>query len=94
MYGETERTGKIRCKEHRDVLFDLRNQSNLREHCQKFHGGNWVQFGFEIKKTFPGSALSRQLKEAILIDDYVRPRMNDKRLKSLQINESYLKILF
>ena len=38
-----------------------------------------VQFGYEVKKTFPGNALSRQLKEALLIDDHVGPRMNDKR---------------
>ena len=28
---------------------------------------------------FPGNAVSRQLKEAILIDNDVEPRMNDKR---------------
>ena len=35
-----------------------------------------VQFGYEVKKTFQ---LSRQLKEALLIDDHVGPRMNDRR---------------
>ena len=77
MYGETERTGKIRCKEHREALFDIRKQSNLREDCEEYHGGEMVQFGYEVKKTFP--ALLRQLKEALLIDDHVGPRMNDKR---------------
>ena len=79
MYGETGRTGKIRCKEHREALFDIRKQSNLREHCEEYHGGEMVQFGYEVKKTYPGSALSRQLKEALFIDDHVGPRMNDRR---------------
>ena len=79
MYGETGRTGKIRCKEHREALFDIRKQSNLREHCEEYHGGEMVQFGYEVKKTYPGNALSRQLKEALLIDDHVGPRMNDRR---------------
>ena len=41
MYGETGRTGKMRCSEHRDALVDPRKSSNLREHCQNFHDGRF-----------------------------------------------------
>ena len=51
----------------------------MREHCEEYHGGEMVQFGYEVKKTYPRNALSRQLKEALLIDDHVGPRMNDRR---------------
>ena len=79
MYGETGRTGKIRCKEHRDALLDVRKSSNLRDHCDSHHNGEVVRFGYEVKKTFPLHPLKRQLKEAILIDDHIGPSMNDKR---------------
>ena len=79
MYGETGRTGKIRCKEHRNALYDLKKSSNLREHCQRVHGGEFIDFSYSVVKTFPGDPLSRQLKEAMLIDDHSGPSMNDKR---------------
>ena len=79
MYGETGRTGKMRCSEHRDALVDPRKSSNLREHCQNFHDGRFVKFGFAVVKAFPRDPLSRQLKEALLIDAHQGPSMNDKR---------------
>ena len=79
MYGETGRTGKIRCSEHRNALLDPRKSSNLREHCEKFHQGQLVKFGYSVVKSFPGDPLSRQLKEATLIDSHKGPSMNDKR---------------
>ena len=78
MYGETGRTGKLRCSEHMKDLVDPKKSSNLREHCQQFHQGVFVQFGCAVVKTFPGDPLSRQLKEAILIDSHAGPSMNDK----------------
>ena len=79
MYGETGRTGKIRCKEHRDALLDVRKSSNLRDHCVSHHNGEIVRFAYEVKNTFPLNPLKRQLKEAILIDDHIGPSMNDRR---------------
>ena len=63
-----------KCKD----LVDPKKSSNLREHCQQFHQGVIVQFGCAVVKTFPGDPLSRQLKEAILIDSHAGPSMNDK----------------
>ena len=79
MYGETGSTGKKRCFEHRDALVDPRKSYNLKEHCQKFHDGRFVKFGYLLVKTFPGDPLSRQLKKALLIDSHQGPSMNDKR---------------
>ena len=79
MYGETGRTGKIRCKEHREALYNLKKSSNLREHCVDVHGGQFIDFSYSVVKTFPGDPLSRQLQEAILIDSHSGPSMNDKR---------------
>ena len=78
MYGETGRTGKMQCSEHMTDLVDLRKSFNLREHCQQLHQGVFVKFGCSVVKTFPGDPLSRQLKEAILIDSHAGPSMNDK----------------
>ena len=53
MYGETGRTGKMRCAEHMTDLVDLRKSFNLREHCQQLHQGVFVKFGCSVVKTFP-----------------------------------------
>ena len=79
MFGETGRTAKIRCGEHRDALLDTKKSSNLREHCEQYHNGTLVDFGYEVVKTFPLNPLSRQLKEACLIDQHNGVKMNDKR---------------
>ena len=79
MYGETGRTGKKRCYEHRNALFDVRKSSNLREHCDLVHQGRIVDFGYSVVRMFPGDPLSRQIEEAILIDSHGGPSMNDQR---------------
>ena len=79
MFGETGRTGRIRCSEHLRDLVDPKKSSNLREHCQNVHQGVFVKFGCAVVKTFPCDPLSRQLKEAVLIDSHSGPSMNDKR---------------
>ena len=71
--------GRLGVAERRDALVDPRKSYNLKEHCQKFHDGRFVKFGFLLVKTFPGDPLSRQLKEALLIDAHQGPSMNDKR---------------
>ena len=79
MYGETGRTGKKRCYEHRNALFDVRKSSNLREHCDLVHQGRIVDFGYSVVRMFSGDPLSRQIEEAILIDNHGGPSMNNQR---------------
>ena len=64
MYGETGRTGKKRCLEHRNGLFDMRRSSNLRDHCDLVHESKIIDFGYSVVKMFPCDPLSRQLEEA------------------------------
>ena len=78
MFGETGKTAKIRCRQHMDDFVSGRS-SNLREHVHNVHHGkDDVTFGFSVVKKYPGDALSRQLKEAVLIVNNTGMTMNDK----------------
>ena len=78
MDGETGRTARLRCKEHMKALQSDKESSNLREHCDQMHGGVRVQFGCGVVSRFPGDPLSRQLEEAIRIDQQKGISLNDK----------------
>ena len=66
MFGETGRTGRIRCGEHWKALVDKKN-SNLWEHCLSVHGGEEVAFRFDVVSSHTGDPLGRQLTEAMNI---------------------------
>ena len=81
MHGETGRTAADRCGEHIERIKG-KAQSNLREHCFAEHGGEIVKFGCAVVSTFCGDPLSRQIEEAMRIDEEARSGavvMNDKR---------------
>ena len=78
MFGETGKTAKIRCRQHMDDFVSGRS-SNLREHVHNVHDGrDDVTFGCSVVKKYPGDALSRQLKEAVLIVNNTSLTMNNK----------------
>ena len=78
MYGETGKTAKIRCRQHMDAFASERS-SNLREHVYNVHQGrNDITFGCSVVKKYPGDALSRQLREAVLIVNNTGMSLNDK----------------
>ena len=63
MHGETGRCARVRCNEHFDALMKKKN-SNLWDHCVSAHGGNIVDFRFDVSGSFRQDPLSRQLDEA------------------------------
>ena len=79
MFGETGRTARIRCKEHFDALLNPSTSSNLREHQASKHPGMPFDFACEVVKKYPGDPLSRQLKEAVMIENHKGISMNDKQ---------------
>ena len=80
MFGETGRTAKVRCSEHRSQLQKRKPSSNLWEHVCVQHGGNAeeAQFGYEVINKYPGDPLTRQLQEAFKITNHVGISLNDK----------------
>ena len=80
MYGETGRTAKVRCSEHRSMLEKKKHSSNLWEHVRDKHENDSeeVQFGYEVISRHPGDALTRQLEEAFKISSHVGISLNDK----------------
>ena len=80
MYGETGKTARIRCGQHKAALESDRS-SNLREHIFIHHPGEEddVEFGYRVVRKYPGDPLSRQLKEAALIVNHPGISMNDKK---------------
>ena len=80
MFGETGRTAKVRCSEHRSQLMKRKPSSNLWEHVCVQHSGNAeeAQFGYEVINKYPGDPLTRQLQEAFKITNHVGISLNDK----------------
>ena len=80
MFGETGRTAKVRCSEHRSQLMKRKPSSNLWEHVCVQHGGNAeeAQFRYEVINKYPGDPLTRQLQEAFKITNHVGTSLNDK----------------
>ena len=75
MHGETGRTARMRCGEHRDNLAGKRG--GLWEHCLLFHSGEKVNFGYKVVGAFK-DPLQRQLNEAIRIERETGNLMNSK----------------
>ena len=75
MHGETGRTARIRCGEHRDALVGKRGA--LWEHCVEFHDRKEVQFGYKVVGSFR-DPLQRQLDEARRIEEECGILMNSK----------------
>ena len=80
MFGETGRTAKVRCSEHRRDYRKKKPSSNLWEHVTDLHQDETedVEFGYEVLSQHPGNPLTRQLEEAFKISNYVGNSLNDK----------------
>ena len=82
MHGETARTGRKRCQEHKEALEARgKKSSNLWEHVRDHHGGDHnVEFRYDILSTHQGDSLGRQLQEALNIEraEGEGPSLNDK----------------
>ena len=80
MFGETGRTAKVRCSEHRRDYRKKKPSSNLWEHVTDLHQDETedVEFGYEVLSQHPGNPLTRQLEEAYKISNYVGNSLNDK----------------
>ena len=83
MYGETARTGRKRCQEHKEGLEAMgKKSSNLWEHVRDFHDGDCgTEFRYDIMSTHQGDSLGRQLREALNIEKFEGKghSMNDKK---------------
>ena len=96
MFGETGKTGRIRCNQHLKAYMNEKN-SNLWEHACKFHNRRKdVNFMYEVSSVHTRDPLGRQLTEALSIeaaglneysmndkDEWVRPsglRINVERM--------------
>ena len=96
MFGETGKTGRIRCNQHLKAYMNEKN-SNLWEHACKFHNRRKdVNFMYEVSSVHTHDPLGRQLTEALSIeaaglneysmndkDEWVRPsglRINVERM--------------
>ena len=80
MFGETGRSGRIRCGEHEKALRD-KKYSNLWEHSMTVHGGEEVDYRYDIVSVHAGDPLGRQLSEAINIQEGAKEdgySLNDK----------------
>ena len=77
MHGETSRTAKIRCKEHRDALLRKKN-SNLWEHCEEEHNGEIADFKYKVVRSFHRDSLLRQIEEAKRLESEEGTLLNDK----------------
>ena len=82
MHGETARTGRKRCQEHKEALEARgKKSSNLWEHVRDHHGDDRnVEFRYDILSTHQGDSLGRQLQEALNIEkvEGEGPSLNDK----------------
>ena len=81
LHGETGRTARVRCSEHRDLLH--KRKGSLWPHCRDYHGGSVPEFSYEVVSSFR-DVLLRQIDEATRIrsegavlmnskDEFVRP---------------------
>ena len=77
MHGETNRTARVRCLEHKSALL-RRDNSNLWEHCVKEHDGQPAEFAYKVTRTFHRDSLLRQIDEAWRLENEVGTILNDK----------------
>lgn len=77
MHGETNRTARVRCMEHRSAL-SRKNNSNLWEHCVMEHQGQAAEFGYKVTRNFHRDSLMRQIDEAWRLEQEEGSLLNDK----------------
>ena len=77
MHGESSRTARVRCLEHRDAL-ERRTGSNLWEHCVLEHGGEEAEFDYKVERKFHRDSLLRQIEEAKRLEEEPGTILNDK----------------
>ena len=77
MHGETNRTARVRCLEHKSALL-RRDNSNLWEHCVKEHDGQMASFAYKVTRTFHRDSLLRQIDEAWRLENEAGTILNDK----------------
>ena len=77
MHGETNRTARVRCLEHKSALM-RRDNSNLWEHCVAKHGGQQAEFGYKVTRGFHRDSLLRQIDEAWRLENEDGTILNDK----------------
>ena len=77
MHGETNRSARVRCLEHRAALMRGDN-SNLWEHCVSKHQGQLAEFGYKVTRNFHRDSLLRQIDEAWRLENEEGSLLNDK----------------
>ena len=77
MHGETNRTARVRCLEHKSAL-TRRDNSNLWEHCVAEHHGQLAEFGYKVTRNFHRDSLLRQIDEAWRLENEEGTLLNDK----------------
>ena len=77
MHGETSRSARVRCKEHKGAL-ERKKNSNLWEHCILEHGGVEAEFEYKVEMSFHRDSLLRQIEEAERLENEQGSLLNDK----------------
>ena len=77
MHGETNRTARVRCLEHKSAYM-RRDNSNLWEHCVTEHGGQPAEFAYKVTRSFHRDSLLRQIDEAWRLENEEGTILNDK----------------
>ena len=77
MHGETSRSARVRCKEHKGAL-ERKKNSNLWEHCILEHGGVEAEFEYKVQRSFHKDSLLRQIEEAERLENEQGSLLNDK----------------
>ena len=77
MHGETSRTARLRCKEHKADL-EIQSKSNLWDHCVLEHGSSLAEFEYRVERTFHRDSLLRQIDEAERLEEEKGTLLNDK----------------
>ena len=77
MHGETSRSARVRCKEHKAAL-ERRKNSNLWDHCVLEHGSVEAEFAYKVERCFHRDSLTRQIEEAERLESEQGSLLNDK----------------
>ena len=77
MHGETSRSARVRCKEHKAALGRKKN-SNLWDHCVLEHGSVEAEFEYRVERCFHRDSLMRQIEEADRLECEQGSLLNDK----------------
>ena len=77
MHGESSRTARVRCTEHKDALA-RRTNSNLWDHCIVEHGGEEAEFEYRVERSFHRDSMMRQIEEAWRLENEEGTILNDR----------------